>query len=121
MVPKDRKYTNNDEWILEENGQFKIGITDYAQTALGDIVFVDLPGIGDTFTAGQDFAVVESVKAAAEIYTQVSGKVVAVNEALDADPALLNQDAYNTFLAVLEGALDGEVLTPEEYEAKIAE
>ncbi|MEA5060059.1 MAG: glycine cleavage system protein GcvH [Clostridia bacterium] len=120
MVPTNRKYTQNDEWLLEENGQIKIGITDYAQHELGDIVFVDLPGIGDEFSAGDDFAVVESVKAAAEIYTQVTGKVVAVNEALSDQPDLLNQDAYNNYIAIFEGTIDGEVMSAEEYEAKIA-
>lgn len=120
MIPNDRKYTSNDEWLLEENGQVKIGITDYAQHELGDIVFVDLPSVGDTFNAGDDFAVVESVKAAAEIYTQVSGKVVAVNEALNDQPDLINQDAFNTYIAIFEGTIDGEVMDAEAYAAKIA-
>lgn len=120
MVPTDRKYTQNDEWLLEENGQVKIGITDYAQHELGDIVFVDLPGVGDSFSAGDDFAVVESVKAAAEIYTQVTGKVVAVNGALADQPDLLNQDAFNNYIAIFEGAIDGDVMNAAEYEAKIA-
>lgn len=120
MVPTNLKYTANDEWILEEDGKLKIGITDFAQHELGDIVFVDLPGIGDAFKAGDDFAVVESVKAAAEIYTQVSGKVVAVNEALNDDPALLNADPWGNYLAVFEGVIDGEVMDAAAYEAKIA-
>lgn len=120
MIPNDRKYTSNDEWLLEENGQIKIGITDYAQHELGDIVFVDLPGIGDSFSAGDDFAVVESVKAAAEIYTQVTGTVVAVNEALNDQPDLLNQDAFNNYLAIFEGTIDGEVMDADAYAAKIA-
>lgn len=120
MVPNDRKYTANDEWLLEEDGKIKIGITDYAQHELGDIVFVDLPTVGDSFNAGDDFAVVESVKAAAEIYTQCTGKVVEVNEALDGEPDLLNRDAWNNFIAVFEGTIDGEVMDAEEYEAKIA-
>ncbi len=120
MVPTDRKYTANDEWLLEENGKIKVGITDYAQHELGDIVFVDLPSVGDSFKAGEDFAVVESVKAAAEIYAQCSGKVIAVNEALEATPDLLNQDAWNNYLAIFEGTIDGEVMDAEAYEAKIA-
>ena len=119
MVPNDRKYTQNDEWIIEEGGKIKIGLTDYAQHELGDIVFVDLPAVGDSFNAGDDFAVVESVKAAAEIYTQVTGKVVEVNAALEDEPALINSDPYNTYLAVFEGVIDGEVLDAVEYEAKI--
>lgn len=120
MVPNNLKYTKNDEWLLEENGQIKIGITDHAQSELGDIVFVDLPSVGDSFNAGDDFAVVESVKAAVEIYTQATGKVVAVNEALNDQPDLLNQDPYGTYIVILEGAVDGEVLSAEEYEAKLA-
>jgi len=120
MVPTDRKYTNNDEWLLEEDGKVKIGITDYAQHELGDIVFVDLPTVGDEFSAGDDFAVVESVKAAAEIYTQVSGKVIEVNEALEDQPDLINQDAYNTYIAIFEGTIDGDVMDAAAYEAKIS-
>ena len=120
MVPTNLKYTSNDEWILEENGKIKIGITDYAQHELGDLVFVDLPNVGDDFGAGDDFAVVESVKAAAEIYTQVSGKVTAVNEALNDDPALLNSDPWGNFIAEFEGVVDGEVMDAAAYEAKIA-
>ncbi len=120
MVPNDRKYTQNDEWILEENGQLKIGITDYAQLQLGDIVFVDMPSAGDSFSAGDNFAVVESVKAAAEIYTQVTGKVAAVNDALDAEPELLNKDPYNAYIAAFEGTIDGEVMDAGAYEAKIS-
>ena len=121
MVPNDRKYTQNDEWILEENGQLKVGITDYAQHELGDIVFVDMPAVGDSFAAGDNFAVVESVKAAAEIYTQVSGKIVAANDALDAEPDLLNKDPYNAYIAVFEGAIEGEVMDAAAYEAKISQ
>ena len=120
MVPNDRKYTQNDEWILEENGQIKIGLTDYAQSELGDIVFVDMPSVGDEFSAGDNFAVVESVKAAAEVYTQVTGKVVAINEALDAEPELLNRDPYNAYIAGCEGSIEGEVMDAAAYEAKIA-
>ena len=119
-VPSNLKYTQNDEWLLEENGQVKIGITDYAQHELGDIVFVDLPSVGDSFNAGDDFAVVESVKAAAEIYTQVTGKIVAVNEALADQPDLLNQDAFGNYIAIIEGTIDGDVMDAADYAAKIA-
>lgn len=119
MIPNDRVYTQNDEWIMEKDGKFYIGITDYAQHELGDIVFVEMPAIDDEFNAGDDFGVVESVKAAAEVYSQVSGKVVEINEALDEDPALLNKDAYGTFIIAVEGTLDGETMDAEAYAAKI--
>jgi len=119
MIPNDRVYTQNDEWIQEKDGKFYIGITDYAQHELGDIVFVEVPAVGDEFAAGDSFGVVESVKAAAEVYCQVSGKVAEVNEALEDDPALLNKDAYGTFIIVMEGALDGETMDAAAYAAKI--
>lgn len=119
MIPNDRVYTQNDEWILEKDGKFYIGITDYAQGELGDIVFVDMPAVDDEFEAGSDFGVVESVKAAAEVYTQVTGKVVEINEALVDEPDLINKDAYNTFIIALEGELNGEYMDAEAYAAKI--
>lgn len=119
MIPNDRKYTKNDEWFLEENGRVKMGITDYAQQELRQIVFVDLPKVGDSFNAGDTFGVVESIKAAADIYTQVTGKLVAINGALEDQPELINQDAYGTYIAIFEGALDGDVMDSEAYAAKI--
>ena len=92
MTPKDRKYTRDHEWVLIEDGKARIGISDHAQHALGDIVFVELPAVGDGFKPGDSFAVVESVKAASEIYTPVGGEVVEVNEALREDPSLANTD-----------------------------
>ncbi len=122
MIPTDRKYTKDHEWILIEGGRATIGITDHAQNAMGDIVFVDVPAVGDSFNAGDSFAVVESVKAASEIYTQVTGKVVEVNEALDGEPELINKDAYGAFLAVFEVASLNEeaLLTAAQYEALLA-
>ena len=122
MIPTDRKYTKDHEWVLVTGNIAKIGITDHAQNALGDIVFVDVPAVGDSFSAGDSFAVVESVKAASEIFTQVSGKVVEVNEALDAQPELINADPYGAFLAAFEiTALNEDAfLSAEQYEALIA-
>lgn len=101
MTPKDRKYTRDHEWILIEDGKARIGISDHAQHALGDIVFVELPAVGDSFKPGDSFAVVESVKAASEIYTPVGGEVVEVNEALESEPERINADPYGAFLAVI--------------------
>lgn len=92
MIPNDRKYTKEHEWLLIEGNVAKIGITDHAQDALGDIVFVELPAVGDEFAVGDSFAVVESVKAVSQIYTEAAGKVIEINEELDASPELLNSD-----------------------------
>ena len=82
LIPKDLKYTTTHEWVRKEgDGTFTIGITDHAQEALGDLVFVELPQVGTDVAAGKEVAVVESVKAAADVYAPISGKVLAVNEA----------------------------------------
>lgn len=86
------KYTEDHEWILIEGNTGKVGITDYAQEQLGDVVFVELPEVGKEVSKGGEAAVVESVKAASEIYAPVSGKIVAVNEGLPDEPALVNTD-----------------------------
>ncbi|MFQ5470602.1 MAG: glycine cleavage system protein GcvH [Gammaproteobacteria bacterium] len=94
-IPSDFKYTKSHEWIKElEDGALRIGITDHAQDLLGDMVFVELPEVGSVFNAGDDSAVVESVKAASDVYSPVSGEVVSVNEALNDSPELVNQDPY---------------------------
>lgn len=122
MLPTDRKYTKDHEWVLISGNTAKIGITDHAQNAMGDIVFVDVPAVGDSFSAGESFAVVESVKAASEIYTQVSGKVVEVNDALDGEPELINKDPYGAFLAVIEftSVNEAALMTAQQYEALLA-
>lgn len=123
MHPTDRKYTKDHEWIIVEGNRAKLGITDHAQNAMGDIVFVDLPAVGDSFKAGSTFAVVESVKAASDIYTPVSGRIAEINEALDGEPELINSDPYGAYLAVfeVESVDENELLTAEQYEALIAE
>jgi glycine cleavage system H protein len=94
-IPSHLKYTESHEWVsTEANGNTRIGISDHAQEALGDLVFVELPVVGDEISQGDPCAVVESVKAASDIYAPVSGQVVAVNEDLDSDPALINADPY---------------------------
>ena len=84
------KYTEDHEWILIDGDMATVGITDYAQQQLGDVVFVDLPEPGDSFDAGDDVCVVESVKAASDIYAPISGEIIEGNEALESDPALIN-------------------------------
>lgn len=102
-IPADLKYTQSHEWVRKEaDGTLTVGITDYAQDALGDIVFVDLPKVGAKFTAGDDAAVVESVKAASDIYAPVSGEVVAVNDDVTGSPESINSDAYGSWLFKLK-------------------
>lgn len=98
-VPADLTYTEEHEWIrTEADGTVTVGITDHAQETLGDIVFLELPTVGKTITAGDAVGVVESVKAASDIYAPVSGEIVAVNEALLDTPDAVNQDAYDSWL-----------------------
>ncbi len=94
-TPTDRRYAKSHEWIKDEgDGSFTVGITDHAQELLGDLVFVDLPEVGATLDAGGDCAVVESVKAASDVYSPLSGEVIAINEALDGAPETINEDAF---------------------------
>jgi glycine cleavage system H protein len=94
-IPSHLQYTDSHDWVsTEDNGNVRIGISDHAQNELGDLVFVELPVVGDEIGQGDPCAVVESVKAASDIYAPVSGKVMAINEDLDANPALINADPY---------------------------
>jgi glycine cleavage system H protein len=90
----DCKYTASHEWARQEGDLIVIGVSDYAQTQLGDVVFVELPAVGKEIVAGKMFGVVESVKAASDLNSPISGKVVAINDALANDPALVNKDAF---------------------------
>ena len=94
--PTDRKYTRNDEWVLVEGASATTGITHYAQEALSDIVYVELPSVDDSYKQGESFASVESVKAAAEIYLPLSGTITAVNSLLAATPETINADPHGT-------------------------
>ena len=94
-TPKELKYAATHEWTLNEgNGVISLGITDYAQESLGDVVYVELPEVGDTLSAGDEAGAVESVKAASDIFTSVSGEVVAINEALEDAPETINDSPY---------------------------
>jgi glycine cleavage system H protein len=99
--PADLKYTQHDEWVRLDGDTLVIGITDYAQDALGDLVHVELPSIGARFDAGAELAEVESVKAVAQIYTPVSGEVVDVNSDLDESPEAVNEDPYGAWMVKL--------------------
>jgi glycine cleavage system H protein len=95
MTPDDLKYTKDHEWVrILPDGTAQFGITNFAQEALGDIVYVQLPAVGATMTAGESVAEVESVKSVSEIYAPMAGQVVAVNDALDANPEVMNADPY---------------------------
>ena len=93
-VPKTLKYSKTHEWIRKDDELITIGITDHAQTMLGDLVYVELPEIESSFENGQECAVVESVKAAADIYCPISGEIIEINEALLENPQLVNEDPY---------------------------
>lgn len=93
-VPADCKYTKNDEWVRVEGGEAVVGVTDYAQHALSDIVYVELPTIGISFKEGQAFGSVESVKAASDVFMPISGSVIAVNSDLENAPELINTDSF---------------------------
>ncbi len=95
-LPGELYYSASHEWARSQNGTVKIGITDYAQDQLGDIVFVELPQIGDSFDKGAEFGTVESVKAVSELYMPVGGEIVAVNQALEDAPELVNTDPYTS-------------------------
>lgn len=95
-------YTESHEYVKVEGGIGTIGITDYAQHALGNVVYVDMPDVGDEVTAGEEFGAVESVKAASDLNSPVSGKVVEVNEALEDKPELINEDAFSNWIIKVE-------------------
>jgi glycine cleavage system H protein len=92
--PDDLRYTEDHEWAKQEGEQIRIGISDYAQDQLGDIVFVELPQVGDTFAKGAEFGTIESVKAVSEVYMPLGGEIVAINETLEDAPELVNNEAY---------------------------
>ncbi len=94
LLPDDVRYTRNHEWARPEGDVLRIGITDYAQDRLGDVVYVELPQVGTILDRGQEFGTVESVKAVSELFLPVAGEIAAVNEALDAGPQLVNESPY---------------------------
>lgn len=124
QVPADLRYAKSHEWVRQlPDGSVEIGITDHAQHALGDLVFVELPGVGRTLEAGAACAVVESVKAASDVYSPVSGTVLAVNDALAGTPELINQDCYGQgWMMRVQPAADSgaALLGAEAYAAELA-
>ncbi len=122
--PAAYRYTREHEWINVDGNQATIGITEYAQNSLGDIVFVELPKVGDELTAGKSFGTVESVKAVSELYAPASGKVVGVNPELANAPEKINSDAHSAWMVRIQLANPGEVnklLSADDYEKYVKE
>ncbi|NIP56693.1 MAG: glycine cleavage system protein GcvH [Gemmatimonadetes bacterium] len=127
QIPDDLSYTEEHEYLkpTDEDGVYLVGITDYAQGELGDVVFVELPDAGATFDRMEAFGTIEAVKAVSDLYCPVTGEVVAVNEALEDDPALVNSDPYGDGWMLRIRALDeselGELLDASQYAEHIGE
>ena len=120
--PKELKYTKEDEWLKVEGNQGTVGITDYAQNALGDIVFVELPKPGATVEAGKSFGTVESVKAVSELYSPISGTVTAVNEELANSPEKINSDPYGAWMIKVQLSKQGDnLMSAADYEKYASE
>ncbi|MGW6703817.1 glycine cleavage system protein GcvH [Streptomyces sp. NPDC054956] len=121
--PTDLRYSSDHEWIRVNGDSARVGITDFSQKQLGEMVYVEQPRVGDTFDAGEPFGSVESVKAATEVYMPVAGEVVAVNEKLNDEPDLINQDPYDDGWMIEIRVRDGDALrglkTAAQYEAYI--
>ncbi|HKW76223.1 MAG TPA: glycine cleavage system protein GcvH [Terriglobales bacterium] len=122
--PKDYKYTKEHEWIQVSGKTALVGITDHAQQALGDIVFVELPKMGTELVAGKSFGTVESVKAVSELYAPASGNITAINESLSSAPEQINQDANKAWMVKIELSNPDQLkglLSADDYEKYVAE
>lgn len=124
-VPDDLLYTNSHEWVRVEDDVAEIGITDFAQEQLSDLTFVELPTVRDILNAGDEVAVVESVKAASDVYTPIGGEVIEINEILETRPELLNTDPYGEgwlFKVRMSAPSElADLLTPAEYQGLLPE
>ena len=123
MYPEDLKYTSEHEWLRVTGNTVRVGITSYAQDALGDIVFVSLPAVGAELQSGQSLGEVESTKSVSDVYAPVAGTVTACNDSLDAQPELINSDPYGegwiVELEVADGALPDNLLSAADYTALV--
>ena len=123
LYPNEFKYTKDHEWAKIDSKHFTIGITDHAQSSLGDVVFVELPKIGKELKKGETFGVVESIKAVSDLYSPIDGKVVEINEQLVNEPSLVNQDPHGKAWMIKVEAKDAssssDLLTQEDYIAYI--
>lgn len=124
-IPQDLKYSKEHEWASIEGDVVTVGITDYAQDELGDVVYVELPDEGSETKRDEPFGVVESVKAASDVYAPVSGKIVEVNEVLSESPELVNEDPYGEAwmvkIRVADASELGDLMTPAEYAKYVEE
>lgn len=121
-LPADIKYSDDHEWVKSDGDEALIGISDFAQDQLGDIVFVEMPEVGDSFDKGDEFGSLESVKAVSEMYIPIGGEVVEVNEALEDAPELVNEDPYGNWIIKVKVADAGEydsLLDAEQYLANL--
>jgi len=118
ILPGDIFYTRDHEWVYEDGELARIGISDYAQDQLGDIVFVELPEVGEHFDKGEEFGTLESVKAVSEIYLPIGGEIVAVNGALEESPELLNENSYENWIIEVRFSRESDfndLLSRDEY------
>ncbi|MBD8071610.1 glycine cleavage system protein GcvH [Bacillus sp. PS06] len=122
-IPKELRYSEEHEWVKVEGDKVRIGITDFAQSELGDIVFVELPEVGDEIEANEPFGSVESVKTVSELYAPISGKIVEINGDLDDSPEFVNESPYEkAWMIVIEPSDAGQIeklMTAEQYEEKV--
>jgi glycine cleavage system H protein len=118
-IPADLRYSKSDEWVRAEGDEVVIGITDYAQDALGDIVYIELPQVGTSFAPGDAFGVIESVKASSDLYAPIGGEIVAVNSALEGDQQPINGDPYGTgwLIRMRPSGAEEELIDAQAYEA----
>lgn len=124
-IPTDLRYTEEHEWVKIEDGKIRVGITEFAQSELGDIVFVELPQVGDELVADEPFGSVESVKTVSELYAPISGKVVEINEELEDSPEFVNESPYEKAWMVIVEPSDisqiEKLLTPDKYQELVEE
>ena len=122
--PSDRKYSADHEWVVVDGDEAIVGITDFAANALGDVVYVDLPAVGDSFSAGDSFGEVESVKSVSDLFIPVDGEVLAINEELEGAPDQVNSDPYGTGWMIRIRLADASqvdgLLDSEAYEAEVS-
>ena len=118
-IPENLKYTSDHEWVMVESDKAKVGITDYAQDALGDVVFVDIPEVGKRVTVGETVTEVESTKSVSDIYAPLEGEIIEINQELDDSPELLNEDPYGEgwifMLELNDAASIDNLLSAKEY------
>ncbi len=122
-INPEARYTRTHEWVLREGDEFVVGITDHAQAQLSDLVYIELPAVGKSFKEGETFGVVESVKAASDLYMPMDGEVVAVNDALPDDPGQINADAFGAWLIKIKASEPGQfdtLMDAAAYEAFVA-